>query len=146
MFFVFLHLPLICKACNLAKCSSENRADVGAAVVDNADGAAVVFKDVHGVGEKEVGDGALPCPSSLSLSSTLPPSPSSWLKVGRMPAVHPTNLIKRVVTAGGGGGRGRLPGKPGELQLWHWSVPLPLALGVDGGDDGDDLQLQDGLV
>ena len=101
-----MHLSLICKACNLAKCSSENRADVGAAVVDNADGAAVVFKDVHGVGEKEVGDGALPCPSSLSLSSTLPPSPSSWLKV----AVHPTNLIKRVVTAGGGeggpGGRG----------------------------------------
>ena len=113
MFHFILHLPLICKACNLAKCSSENRADVGAAVVDNADGAAVVFKDVHGVGEKEVGDGALPCPSSLSLSSTLPPSPSSWLKVGRMPAVHPTNLIKRVVTAGGGGGGGRGGGGDG---------------------------------
>ena len=40
----------------------------------------------------------------------------------------------------------QLPGKPGELQLWHWSVPLPLALGVDGGDDGDDFQLQVGLV
>ena len=36
----------------------------------------------------------------------------------------------------------QLPGKPGELQLWHWSVPLPLAL----SDDGDGSQLQDGLV
>ena len=97
----------ICQACNLAKCSSKNKAgDVGAAVVDTADGAAGVVGDEHGSGEKEVGSGALPCPSSLSLSSTPPLSPSSWLKVGRMPAVHPTNLIKRVVTAGGGGGRG----------------------------------------
>ena len=40
----------------------------------------------------------------------------------------------------------QLSGKPDELLLWHWNVPLPLALGVDGGDDGDDLQLQDGLV
>ena len=40
----------------------------------------------------------------------------------------------------------QLPEKPGVLQLWHWSVPLPLALGGDGGDDGDDLQLQGGLV
>ena len=40
----------------------------------------------------------------------------------------------------------QLPGKPGELQLWHWSVPLPLALGGDDGSDGDDSQLQVGLV
>ena len=40
----------------------------------------------------------------------------------------------------------QLPGKPGELLLWHWSVPLQLALGGDGGDDGDNSQLQVGLV
>ena len=42
----------------------------------------------------------------------------------------------------------QLPGKPGVLQLWHWSVPLLLAHDGDGdgGDDGDDLQLQGGLV
>ena len=40
----------------------------------------------------------------------------------------------------------QLPGKPGELQLWHWNVPLPLALGVDGGGEGGDSQLQGGLV
>ena len=34
----------------------------------------------------------------------------------------------------------QLPGKPGELLLWHRSLPLPLALDFDGGDDGDDLQ------
>ena len=40
----------------------------------------------------------------------------------------------------------QLPGKPGVLLLWHWSVPLQLALGGDGGDDGDSSQLQGGLV
>ena len=40
----------------------------------------------------------------------------------------------------------RLPGRPGVLQLWHWSVPSLLALGGDGGGDGDDSQLQSGLV
>ena len=96
-----------CQACNLAKCSSKNKAgDVDAAVVNTANGAAGVVGDEHGSGEKEVGNGALPCPSSLSLSSTLPLSPSSWLKVGRMPALLPTNLTKHVVIAGGGGGGG----------------------------------------
>ena len=38
----------------------------------------------------------------------------------------------------------QLPGKPGVLQLLHWSVPLLLALGDDGG--GDAVQLQDGLM
>ena len=96
----------ICKASNLAKRSSEKKAgDVVAAEVDAADGTAGVVGDVHGGGE-EVGDGALPLPSSLSLSFTLPPSPSSWQKVGRRLAFLPTNLIKRVVTADGGGGGG----------------------------------------
>ena len=95
----------IWKASSRAKRSAENKA-VGAALVDAADGTAGVVEDVHGVGEEEVGDGALPCPSSLSLSFTLPLSPSSWLKVGWMPAFLPTNLIERVVTAGGGGGGG----------------------------------------
>ena len=54
----------IWKASNLAKCSSENKA-VGAALVDTADGAAVVVGDVHGAVEDEVGDGALPCTSSV---------------------------------------------------------------------------------
>ena len=40
----------------------------------------------------------------------------------------------------------QLPGKPGVLQLLHWSVPLLLALGGDGGGDGDGFQLQGGLV
>ena len=66
-----------------------------AALVDTDDGAAVVVGDVRGAEEEEVGDGA----SSVSLS----PSPSSWLKVGRMLAFLPTNLTKRLVTAGGGG-------------------------------------------
>ena len=67
-----------------------------AALVDTDDGAAVVVGDVRGAEEEEVGDGA----SSVSLS----PSPSSWLKVGWMPAFLPINLTKReVVTAGGGG-------------------------------------------
>ena len=82
------------KSSNLAKCSSKNKAG-GAALVDTDDGAAVVVGDVRGAEEEEVGDGA----SSVSLS----PSPSSWLKVGRMPAFLQTNLTKCVVTAGGGG-------------------------------------------
>ena len=82
------------KSSNLAKCSSKNKAG-GAALVDTDDGAAVVVGDVRGAEEEEVGDGA----SSVSLS----PSPSSWLKVGRMLAFLPTNLTKRLVTAGGGG-------------------------------------------
>ena len=40
----------------------------------------------------------------------------------------------------------QLPGRPGVLQLWHLSVPSLLALGGDGGGDGDDSQLQSGLV
>ena len=93
----------IWKASNLAKRSSNKAGDVFAAEVDAADGTAGVVGDVHDGGE-EVGDGTLPLPSSLSLSSTLPPSPSSWQKVGRRLAFLPTNLIKRVVTADGGGG------------------------------------------
>ena len=40
----------------------------------------------------------------------------------------------------------QLPGRPGVLQLLHWSVPSLLALGGDGGGDGDDSQLQGDLV
>ena len=40
----------------------------------------------------------------------------------------------------------QLPGRPGVLQLEHLSVPSLLALSGDGGDDGDDFQLQGGLV
>ena len=57
-------------------------------------------------GEEEVGDGASPCLSSLSLSTSLPPSPSSWQKVGRRLAFLPTNLTDRDDTVGGGGGGG----------------------------------------
>ena len=69
--------------------------------------------EVVGVGDdgvdREVGDVALLLPSSLSLF-TMPPSPSSWLKLGREPAFLSTNLINRVAEAdvgrGGGGGGG----------------------------------------
>ena len=40
----------------------------------------------------------------------------------------------------------RLPGRPGVLQLWHWSVPSLLALGGDGGGVGDSSLLQGGMV
>ena len=72
----------------------------GADGVALADGGEAV--DV-GVGEDggEVGDEISP----LSLS-TLPPSPSSWQKVDREPALLPTNLINRDAEAGGGGGGG----------------------------------------
>ena len=40
----------------------------------------------------------------------------------------------------------QLPGKPGELQLWHWNVPKPLAPDGGGGGDGDVVRLQVGLV
>ena len=40
----------------------------------------------------------------------------------------------------------QLPGKPGMLQLLHWSVPSLLALGGDGGGVGDSSLLQSGLV
>ena len=40
----------------------------------------------------------------------------------------------------------QLPGKPGELQLWHWNVPKPLAPDGGGGDDGEVFRLQVGLV
>ena len=40
----------------------------------------------------------------------------------------------------------QLPGRPGVLQLEHLSVPSLLALCGDGGGDGDDSQLQSGLV
>ena len=46
-------------------------------------------------GEEEVGDGASPCLSSLSLSTSLPPSPSSWQKVGRRLAFPPTMRWRR---------------------------------------------------
>ena len=51
-----------------------------------------------GGGGEEAGDEASPCPTSLSLSTSLPPSPSSWQKVGRRLAFLPTNLIDRVDT------------------------------------------------
>ena len=57
-------------------------------------GVAVDVADGDGGGEGEVSNESLP--SLLSLASTLPPSPSSWLKVGRIPAFLPTNLIKHV--------------------------------------------------
>ena len=60
-----------------------------------------------GGGGEEAGDEASPCPTSLSLSTSLPPSPSSWQKVGRRLAFLPTNLIDRVDTVDGGGGGGR---------------------------------------
>ena len=40
----------------------------------------------------------------------------------------------------------QMPGKPGMLQLLHWSVPSLLALGGDGGGVGDSSLLQSGLV
>ena len=40
----------------------------------------------------------------------------------------------------------QLPGKPGMLQLLHWSVPSLLALGGDGGGVGDSSLLQGGMV
>ena len=40
----------------------------------------------------------------------------------------------------------QLQGRPGVLQLEHLSVPSLLALCGDGGGDGDDSQLQSGLV
>ena len=59
-----------------------------------------------GGGGEEAGDEASPCPTSLSLSTSLPPSPSSWQKVGRRLAFLPTNLTDRDDTVGGGGGGG----------------------------------------
>ena len=88
-----------------------------------ADGGAGDVEVVDGSGEEEVGDEA---PSSLSLS-TLPPSPSSWLKVGRRLAFLPTNLIKRVDTVdggrgggggGGGGGTGEAPTSAAAREAW----------------------------
>ena len=72
------------------------------------------------VGEEEVGDGTSPCLSSLSLSTSLPPSPSSWQKVGRRLAFLPTNLIDRVDTAGGGGGggTGAVPALAATREAW----------------------------
>ena len=39
-----------------------------------------------------------------------------------------------------------LPGKPGMLQLWHYSVPSLLTLNGNGGGDADNFRLQGGLV
>ena len=76
-------------------------------MVDEAEAVVVGVGD-DGV-DREVGDVALFLPSSLSLF-TMPPSPSSWLKLGREPAFLSTNLINRVAEAdvgrGGGGGGG----------------------------------------
>ena len=75
-------------------------------------------------GEEEEGDRASPCLSSLSLSTSLPPSPSSWQKVGRRLAFLPTNLIDRVDTAdgggggGGGGGTGAVPTLAATREAW----------------------------
>ena len=75
-------------------------------------------------GEEEVGDGASPCLSSLSLFTSLPPSPSSWQKVGWRLAFLPTNLINRVDTAdgggggGGGGGTGAVPALAATREAW----------------------------
>ena len=59
-------------------------------MVDEAEAVVVGVGD-DGV-DREVGDVALFLPSSLSLF-TMPPSPSSWLKLGREPAFLSTNLI-----------------------------------------------------
>ena len=113
---------------------------------------------VDGGDEEGDGDDASPCLTSLSLMlSTLPPLPSSWQKEGRILAFLSTNLIDHVNTVDGGGGVAenmallqcqpcQLPGKPGMLQLLHWSVPSLLALGGDGGGVGDSSLLQSGLV
>ena len=76
-------------------------------------------------GEEEVDDGASPClSSSLSLSTSLPPSPSSWQKVGRRLAFLPTNLTDRVDTVdgggggGGGGGTGAVPTLAATREAW----------------------------
>ena len=73
-------------------------------------------------GEEEEGDRASTCLSSLSIS--LPPSPSSWQKVGRRLAFLPTNLIARVDTVdgggggGGGGGTGAVPALAATREAW----------------------------
>ena len=75
-------------------------------------------------GGEEAGDEASPCPTSLSLFTSLPPSPSSWQKVGRRLAFLPTNLIDRVDTAdgggggGGGGGTGAVPALAATREAW----------------------------
>ena len=77
-----------------------------------------------GGGGEEAGDEASPCPTSLSLSTSLPPSPSSWQKVGRRLAFLPTNLIDRVDTVdgggggGGGGGTGAVPTLAATREAW----------------------------
>ena len=76
-------------------------------------------------GEEEVDDGASSCLSSLSLSTSLPPSPSSWQKVGRKLAFLPTNLIDRDDTVdgggggGGGGGTGSVPTLAAAREAWY---------------------------
>ena len=77
-----------------------------------------------GGGGEEAGDEASPCPTTLSLSTSLPPSPSSWQKVGRRLAFLPTNLIARVDTVdgggggGGGGGTGAVPALAATREAW----------------------------
>ena len=64
---------------------------------------------------EEVDDGESSCLSSLSLSTSLPPSPSSWQKVGSRLAFLPTNLMDRddpVDGGGGGGGEGGIGAVP----------------------------------
>ena len=68
-------------------------------------------------GEEGAGDGASPCLTSLQLSTSLPPSPSSWQKVGRRLAFLPTNLTDRDDTVDGGGGGGGGGGTGAVLAL-----------------------------
>ena len=84
----------------------------------------LVVGEGGGDGAEEEGDWASPCLSSLSLSTSLPPSPSSWQKVGRRLAFLPTNLIARVDTVdgggggGGGGGTGAVPALAATREAW----------------------------
>ena len=88
-------------------------------------GCSTLTTGVVGVGgdgsDEGVSDGASPCLSSLSLYTSLPPSPSSWQKVGRRLAFLPTNLTDRFDGgggSGGGGGTGAVPTREA------WCAPL----------------------
>ena len=77
-----------------------------------------------GDGEEEEGDWASPCLTSFSFLTSLPPSPSSWQKVGRRLAFLPTNLTDRDDTVdgggggGGGGGTGAVPTLAAAREAW----------------------------
>ena len=88
----------------------------------------VLYTTLAGVGddggEEGASDGASPCLTSLQLSTSLPPSPSSWQKVGRRLAFLPTNLTDRANTVdgggggGGGGGTGAVPTLAAAREAW----------------------------